>query len=101
MPDMADLFAQAQKMQEQLMNAQAQAAEQSVEGQSGGGAVRVGATGALEFTSVSISPEAVAAGDIEMLQDLVLAAIKDAKRKVDELNAQALGGLGGLGGMLG
>ena len=102
-PDMGDLLRQAQAMQEQLMAAQAQAAEQVVEGQAGGGVVKVQVTGAMEFRSVSISPDAVDPDDVEMLEDLVLAAIHDATARVQELQQGALGGLdvGGLGGLLG
>jgi nucleoid-associated protein EbfC len=102
-PDMGDLLRQAQAMQEQLMAAQAQAAEQVVEGQAGGGVVKVQVTGSMEFRSVTISPDAVDPDDVEMLEDLVLAAIHDATAKVQELQQGALGGLdmGGLGGLLG
>ena len=102
-PDMNDLLKQAQKMQEQLLEAQAAASEQVVEGQSGGGAVRVSVTGGMEFQSVVIDPAAVDPDDVEMLQDLVLAAVRDASAKATELSQQAMGGLdlGGLGGLLG
>ena len=102
-PNMNDLLKQAQKMQEQLMQAQAAAAEQVVEGQSGGGVVKVSVTGSMEFRSVSIDPKAVDPDDVEMLEDLVLAAIHDAMSQVSELSQQAMGGLdlGGLGGLLG
>jgi DNA-binding YbaB/EbfC family protein len=102
-PDMSDLLKHAQKMQEQLLEAQASAAEQVVEGQSGGGAVRITVTGGMEFQSVVIDPAAVDPDDVEMLQDLVLAALRDAMAKATELSQQAMGGLdlGGLGGLLG
>ena len=102
-PDMGDLLKQAQKMQEQLMQAQATAAEQVVEGQAGGGAVKIRVTGGMEFMSVSIDPAAVDPADVSMLEDLVLAAIHDATAKVNEISQQAMGGLdlGGLGGLLG
>jgi DNA-binding YbaB/EbfC family protein len=88
---------------QQMMAAQAQAAEQVVEGQAGGGVVRVEVTGGGEFRSVTISPEVVDPADVDMLQDLVLAALHDATSRVAELQAGALGGLdlGGLGGLLG
>jgi DNA-binding YbaB/EbfC family protein len=102
-PNMNDLMKQAQKMQEQLMEAQAAAAEQVIEGQAGGGVVKVTVTGGLEFQAVHIDPEAVDPDDVAMLEDLVLAAIHDAVAKVNELSQQAMGGLdlGGLGGLLG
>ena len=101
MPDLGALLEQAQQMQQQLLSAQAEAAEQLVEGVAGGGAVRIGVTGGMEFRSVTIDRAAVDPDDVEMLQDLVLAALHDAAGKVNELNQQALGGLGGLGGLLG
>lgn len=108
--DMNSLLEQAQQMGEQLMAAQAEAAAQVVEGQAGGGAVKVQVTGAHEFQSITIAPEAVDPDDVEMLQDLVLAALNDAMGKLgdDGDAAGALGGmdlggldLGALGGMLG
>jgi len=100
---MNDLLKQAQQMQEQLMEAQATAAAQVVEGQAGGGVVKVSVTGGMEFQSVHIDPDAVDPEDVSMLEDLVLAAIHDAVGKVNELSQQAMGGLdmGGLGGLLG
>ena len=106
-PDMNELLKQAQQMQEQLMQAQATAAEQEVEGQSGGGVVKVKVTGGMEFLSVTIDPAAVDPDDVGMLEDLVLAAIHDAMGKAQQLSQQAMGGLdlgalgGGLGGLLG
>lgn len=99
--DLGGLLAQAQSMQQQLLDAQAKVAEQTVEGQSGGGVVRVEVTGGFDFRAVTIDPSVVDPGDVEMLQDLVLAAVRDALTKVNELNAQAMGGLGGgFGGLL-
>jgi len=102
-PNMNDLLKQAQKMQEQLMEAQAAAAEQVIEGQAGGGVVKITVTGGMEFQSVHIDPDAVDPDDVSMLEDLVLAAIHDAVAKVNELSQSAMGGLdlGGLGGLLG
>ena len=104
-PDLGGLFEQAQKMQQQLMDAQARAAEQVVEGHAGGGVVKVEVTGGLDFRSVTIDPEVVDPADVEMLQDLVLAAIHDAMARVQELQQDAMGGLGmgglDLGGLLG
>ncbi len=102
MPDLSQLLEQAQAMQQQLMEAQAAAAEQIVEGIAGGGVVKVTVTGGMDFQSVTIDPQAVDPDDVEMLQDLVLAAIHDAVARVNELQQDSLGGLGGaLGGMLG
>jgi nucleoid-associated protein EbfC len=100
--DLGGLRAQAQSMQQQLVEAQSRVAAQSVEGQSGGGVVRVTMTGGFEFTSVRIDPSAVDPSDVEMLQDLVLAAIRDAVGKVNALNQDAMQSMtGGLGGAFG
>ena len=102
-PNMNELLKQAQKMQQQLAEAQAAAAEQVVEGQAGGGVVKVTVTGGMEFRSVSIDPTVVDPDDVEMLEDLILAAIRDALARAGQVSQQAMGGLdlGGLGGLLG
>ena len=95
--DLSSLLEMAGQVQQQMEEAQAKAADTTVLGTSGGGAVRVTVTGASEFTSVKISPDAL--DDVEMLQDLVLAAIRDALEKVKAMQADSMGGLGGaLGG---
>lgn len=101
--DLAALMGQVAQMQQGLAEAQASAAAQEVEGASGGGVVRVTATGAMEFRSVSIDPAAVDPGDVTMLEDLVLAAVHDVVAKVAELNRQVMGplGMGGPGSPLG
>ena len=99
--DMNALLKQAQEMQQQLMEAQATAAEQEVVGQAGGGVVKITVTGGMDFRRVTISPEAVDPDDVPMLEDLVLAALHDAVAKANEVNQEAMGGLGGLGKMLG
>lgn len=100
--DLSQLLAQAQTMQQQLLDAQAKAAEQVVEGHAGGGVVRVVATGGFDFRQVTIDPSVVDPNDVDMLQDLVLAAVRDALAKINDLNAEAMGGLtgGGFGGLL-
>jgi DNA-binding YbaB/EbfC family protein len=100
--DLGDLLASAQQMQQQLLEAQAKAAEQLVEGQAGGGVVRITATGGFDIRDVRIDRSVVDPDDVEMLQDLVLAALRDTLVKVNELNQQAMGGLAGgaLGGLL-
>ncbi len=102
-PDMSALLKQAQKMQEQMMEARAAAEEAEIEGQSGGGVVKVRVNGAMEFLSVSIDPSAVDPDDVSMLEDLVLAAIRDAVAKTADATESAMGGidLGALGGLLG
>jgi DNA-binding YbaB/EbfC family protein len=92
--DISALLEQAQKMQEQVMAAQAEAAEQEVEGSAGGGLVKVTVTGGMDFRSITIDPSAVDPNDVALLEDLVLAALHDAVHKANEINSQAFGGLG-------
>ena len=105
LPDLQGLLAQAQQVQEQLLAAQAEAAEQVFTGQAGGGVVAVALTGGMEAQSVRIDPQVVDPADVEMLEDLVLAALRDAVAQVQEAQQDAMGGLGlgggGLGGLLG
>ncbi|HWH35759.1 MAG TPA: YbaB/EbfC family nucleoid-associated protein [Acidimicrobiales bacterium] len=101
MGDLGGLMAQAQEMQAQLQAAQAEVAGQVVQGQAGGGVVRIEVSGAMEFRSVTIDPSAVDPDDVEMLQDLVLAALHDATHQVNELQAGLTAGFGDLGGLLG
>jgi hypothetical protein len=88
------MMKQAQQMQERL---QKQMAELKVEATSGGGMVTVVMNGSKQIQTLTIDPEVVSKDDVEMLQDLVLAAVNDAARKVDEAMAQQMGGM--LGGM--
>ncbi|MGY1594520.1 YbaB/EbfC family nucleoid-associated protein [Geodermatophilus sp. SYSU D00708] len=101
-PDMARLLEQAQQMQQQLAAAQEQLAQETVTGSAGGGLVTATMTGQGELSAVTIAPEAVDPDDIETLQDLVVAAVRDASRQANELTASRMGPLaGGLGGGLG
>jgi DNA-binding YbaB/EbfC family protein len=94
-PDaLGGLLAQAQ----QMMAAQAQAAEQEVEGVAGGGVVRIRTTGTGQALGVSISPEVVDPADVGMLEDLVLAAMHDVNARLLEIQRAAMGPLGGLFG---
>ena len=93
-----ELLRQAQEMQDHLAQVQGSAAEEVVEGHAGGGAVSVTVNGAMEFLAVHIDPEAVDPGDVGMLEDLVLAAVRDA---VDQVRALTFSSAGGLGGLLG
>jgi DNA-binding YbaB/EbfC family protein len=101
------MMRQMQKMQEDMANAQEALANEMVEGSAGGGAVKAEVTGAGELHAVHISPDVVDPDDIEMLEDLVVAAVSDGLRKAQALQGERLGGvtggldLGGLGGMLG
>jgi nucleoid-associated protein EbfC len=97
--DMSGLMAQAEAMQQQLLNAQQELAEMRVEGTAGGDLVTVTMTGAGELVGLVIKPEAVDPEDTETLADLVLAAVRDANNKVQAVTAAKLGPLaGGLGG---
>jgi nucleoid-associated protein EbfC len=104
-PDMAQLLQQAQQMQQQLVAAQEELARTEVTGSAGGGLVTATMTGSGDVTAVTIAPSAVDPDDLETLQDLVVAALHDAKRAADELAASTMGplagGLGGPGGGLG
>ena len=94
--DIGKLLEQAQAMQEQLLAAQSAA---TYEGSSGGGVVRITVSGTGEFLSVSIRPDAVDPDDIELLEDLVLAALHDAGAQVAAATRDGIGGaLGGLFG---
>src|SRR6266478_8495855 len=84
------MMKQAQEMQERL---QKQMAELRVEGNAGGGMVTVVVNGAKQVQSVKIDPEVVSKDDVEMLQDLIVAALNDAHRKADEEMSQKMGGL--------
>jgi nucleoid-associated protein EbfC len=104
MPDLSGLLSQLGQVQQNLQQAQEAAATQVVEGSAGGGMVRARVTGGLEFQEITIDRSVVDPDDIEMLQDLVLAAVRDAVEKAQEMATDALGdvGLGGaLGGLLG
>ena len=97
-PNMQQLMKQAQKMQQQLQVAQAELAESEVSGSAGGGLVTATLKGSGELVSLTISPAAVDPEDVETLQDLVVAAVRDAHRAVQELSDAKLGPLtGGLG----
>lgn len=94
--NMGNLMKQAQKMQEKM---QAQAAEletKEFKGTAGGGAVVAIASGKKEIKSIEISKDAVDPDDVEMLQDMVMAAVNEALRGVDDESAKMMGGLNGL-----
>jgi DNA-binding YbaB/EbfC family protein len=106
LPDLGDLGGLSGLLEQatQAMAAQQEAASAVIEGHAGGGAVRIEATGGGEFLRVTIAKEAVDPDDVEMLQDLVLAALHDISAKVGEMQREAMSDmLGGidLGGLLG
>ena len=97
MPGFGDIMKQAQKMKAEMDRIQAEVAAKTVEGSAGGGMVTVVANGRGELVSIRIDPEA-AREELEMLQDLVVAAANDALRKARELLAQEMSRVaGGLG----
>jgi DNA-binding YbaB/EbfC family protein len=99
-PNMQQLMKQAQQMQQQLMAAQAELAEAQVQGTAGGGLVTATMTGSGDLVSLTIDPKAVDPDDVETLQDLVVAAVRDAARAAQDLAQQTMGPLaGGLGGL--
>jgi len=100
--NMNNLMKQAQKMQKQKEDATKELEEQEVEATSGGGAVTVKISGKKEVLSVKLSEEVVDPEDIEMLEDLIVAATNEALRKVEEISQQSMSKItGGLGGGLG
>jgi hypothetical protein len=100
-PNMQQLMKQAQRMQQQMLAAQQELAEAQVSGTAGGGLVTATVTGSGEVLGVKIDPKAVDPEDVESLEDLVVAAIRDAARAAAELAEQKMGpltqGMGGLG----
>ncbi len=103
-PNMQQLLKQAQKMQQQLMAAQAELAETQVQGQAGNGLVTATVTGSGELVALEVSPEVVDPDDVDTLTDLVIAAVNDAQRRAQELASEKMGpltgGMGALGGAL-
>ena len=93
--DMGKLMKQAQKMQEAMMKMQEELQTQEVQGTAGGGAVTLTLTGSMDVTAVKIKPEAVDPDDVETLEDLVMAAFKDAKAKVDAMTQSQMGSVTG------
>jgi DNA-binding YbaB/EbfC family protein len=85
MADLSQLLQLGQQMQGRLTQMQTELAEQSVTGSAGGGMVKVTADGRGQVRSVSIDPAALTDADVEMLEDLVLAAVADAQRRAEEL----------------
>ena len=99
-PNMQQLLKQAQKMQQEMMAAQESLKDEVVEASAGGGMVSVKVTGDLEVKEIKIDPEAVDPEDVDLLQDMVTAAVNEALRSAQELASSKLGGItGGLGGL--
>ncbi|HKF80149.1 MAG TPA: YbaB/EbfC family nucleoid-associated protein [Thermoleophilaceae bacterium] len=102
-PNLNQMMKQVQQMQAEMAKAQEQLKSAVVEASAGGGMVTVKMSGELELLELRIDPEAVDPEDVELLQDMVLAAVNEAIRSAQELAAskmgQATGGLGGLGNL--
>jgi DNA-binding YbaB/EbfC family protein len=104
---MNQMMKQMQQMQADMATAQAALAETTVEGSAGGGMVTAVVTGTGDLQRVTISPDVVDPEDVEMLEDLVVAAVTEGLRAAQELQAEKMGGvtggldLGSLGGLLG
>jgi nucleoid-associated protein EbfC len=102
-PDLGQMMQQVQQMQAEMAKAQEELKNEVVEASAGGGMVTVKISGDLELKELRIDPEAVDPEDVELLQDMVLAAVNEALRSAQELAAskmgQAAGGLGDLGNL--
>jgi DNA-binding YbaB/EbfC family protein len=95
MKNISSIMKQAQKLQEQIVKLQDELADKTVEASSGGGMVIVVASGKQEIISIKIDPEVVNKDDVEMLEDLILTAVNEAKRRAEELAKEELGKITG------
>jgi DNA-binding YbaB/EbfC family protein len=92
---LGNMMKQVQQMQAKMQEAQAELESAEVEATAGGGMVKVVANGKHEIVSISIDPEVVDKEDVEMLQDLIVAAVNQAREKVQELQSEKMSGLTG------
>ena len=97
---MQNLMKQAQKMQEEMQKAQEELENAEIVGKAGGEMVVVTMNGKKEIKSIKLDKTAVDPADVEMLEDLIIAAINDASGKADELSKEKMGPMGGLGGLM-
>ena len=95
----ANMIKQAQKMQEELRRMQEEIENSVFEATAGGGVVKAAVNGKHELTALTIDPKAVDPEDVEMLQDLVIAAVNEALRKVDEASSSGMSKLTGMKGL--
>jgi DNA-binding YbaB/EbfC family protein len=95
---MNQILKQAQQMQAEMAKAQEQLKSEIVEASAGGGMVKVTMTGDMQLREIKIDPEAVDPEDVDMLQDMVAAAVNEALRSAQELASSRMGGIAGLGG---
>ncbi len=98
--NMNALMQQAKKMQEQMTRAQEELENAEVVGKAGGEMVVVTMSGKKEIKSIKLDKSAVDPDDIEMLEDLIIVAIKDATQKAEDLSKEKMGPMGGLGGLM-
>jgi len=98
--NMQAMLRQAQQMQQKLKEAQEELEEMEIEGSSGSGMVKVVVNGKKVLSSVTIDPKAVDPDDIEMLEDLIIAAVNDAYDQADEEYERLMGPFNALGGMI-
>jgi DNA-binding YbaB/EbfC family protein len=100
--NMGNLMKQAQKMQRQMEEASKELEDKEITAAAGGGVVEVTVSGKKEITKIKIDPQAVDPDDVEMLEDLIMAACNEALRQMDEYSSQSMskitGGMGGMGG---
>src|ERR687895_1779280 len=94
-PNMNEMLKQVQQMQAEMMKAQEDLKNEIVEASAGGGMVTVKMTGEMELREIVIDPEAVDPEEVELLQDMVTAAVNEALRSAQELAANRLGGIAG------
>lgn len=93
--NMNSVIKQAQKMQEEMERVQKETEAEEVEATSGGGAVKVVATGKKEITSIKIDPDAVDPDDVETLEDMIMTAVNEAIKKADEIMSERMGAITG------
>ncbi len=96
--NMAKMLKEAQKLEKRFSEVRQSLIEMRVEGSAGGGVVRVEMNGQRDVVSLTVAPEAIESGDTEMLEDLLVSALRDAKQKSDELAAREMGKV--TGGMM-
>ncbi len=95
-PNMQALLRQAQKMQEEALKAQQEVEETEVEGVAQNGLIKVSMNGANEVTSISIDKQIVDPDDVELLEDMIIVALKDASDKIKDIKQNKMGKFGGL-----
>ena len=98
---LGNMMKQAQKLQKQMLEIQEKAAKKTVEGSAGGGMVKVIANGHQEIIDIKIDPEVVDPEDVELLEDLILAAVNNARDRAKSLMEEEMGKIlpGGIGGL--